>query len=131
MITYNIGNSTKQIKLTVEIDTIGLVASRASLLDLNSIKPSTSVGNSENATGNIPTRNIGKGNEIKNMQLSILSKIDLLGDLASRKKESARITGKYDLENGQEGHMTFGEPEKVVSDDFVTVFLLMEINLTA
>jgi hypothetical protein len=131
MITYNVGNSTKQIKLTVEIDTVGLAASRASLLDLNSTDPSTSVAHSGNATGDIPQTNIGQANKIKNMQLSVLTKIDLIGDLDFRKKESARITGSYELENGQEGHMIFGEPEKVVSDDFVTVFLLMEINLTA
>jgi len=131
MSTYNVGKGSQQIRLAVDIDTIGLAASRAIAVDLNSTDPATPVAHSDNATGDIAQKQIGTAKVLKNKRLSVLTKIDLIGDLDSRKKESERISGKYILDDGKDGHMVFDDPDKVVADDFTTVILFKQVDLTA
>jgi hypothetical protein len=131
MSTYDVGKGSQQIRLAVDIDTIGLAASRAIIVDLNSADPAKPVAHSENATGDIAQKQIGTAKGLKNKRLSILTKIDLIGDPGDLKKECERITGKYILDDGKEGHVVFNDPQKVVADDFSTVILFKQIDLTA
>ncbi|MGB4846188.1 MAG: hypothetical protein WBP16_17095 [Ferruginibacter sp.] len=129
--SYDVGKDSSRIALMADIDTIGLAASRATVLDLSSTDPSESVAHSVDATGDIAEQEIGTGKTLKKKQLTILTKIDLIGDKEAKKKESERISAKYYLDGGKDGYLYFDDPIKVVADDFSTVFLLMEIDLTA
>ncbi len=112
-----------------DIDTIGLAASRAIIIDINSPGPGSPVAHSENATGDIAQKEIGNADAVKNKRLSILTKIDLIGDLEARKTESKRLTGKYTLSGGEDGLKEFNDPIKTVHDNFSTVFLHKPIDL--
>ena len=127
---YKAGNGTKHVKLTVDINTLGLAASRAIVIDLNSPAPGKSVAQSIDATGDIPKKAIGSAKSLQGKRLSVLTKIDLLGSDDERKKESERITAKYILDDGADGHVEFDKPTKTVHNNFTTVFLHKPIDLT-
>ena len=129
MDTYQVGNGTQEIDLAVDIDTFGLAASRAIVLDLNSSDPAVTVGVSSNATGDIEEKEIGTADSLKGKRLSILTKIDLIGDQASNTAESERLAGIYSLNNGAEGFKVFDTPEKTVAADFSSVVLFQIIDL--
>ena len=128
--SYDVGIDTSQISLMVDIDTVGLAATRAIVLDLNTTDPAKPVGHSENATGDIREVSIGTGKQLKNKLLSVLTKIDLIGDADANKKESERLSGKYYLDGGKDGYIYFDAPVKVIADDNSRVILNMEIDLT-
>lgn len=129
MDTYKVGNGTFQITLIADIDTIGLAASRAIVIDLNVPGPGLPVAHSQDATGDIPQTEIGSADLVRNKRLSILTKIDLIGDEAARKAESERLTGKYTLNGGEESLKVFTAPIKTVHNNFSTVFLHKPIDL--
>jgi hypothetical protein len=128
--SYDVGGDTSQISLMVDIDTIGLAATRAIVLDLSTTDPAVPVGHSENATGDIKEGNIGTGKQLKGKLLSVLTKIDLIGDAAANKTESERLSGKYYIDGGKDGYIYFDAPVKVIATDFSRVILNMEIDLT-
>lgn len=128
--SYDVGKDKNEISLMVDIDTIGLAATRAIIVDLNTNDPADPVAHSENATGDIAEKNIGSAKKIKGKLLSILTKIDLIGDADSNKKESERLSGKYYLDGGDDGYIYFDVPRKRVAADFSRVILNMEIDLT-
>jgi len=129
--SYDVGKDTNAISLMADVDTVGLAASRASVIDLVATDPARAVAHSVNATGDIAEQEIGGAKTLKNKQLSILTKIDLIGDEESNEKECKRISVKYYLDGGKDGYLYFDDPLKVVADDFSTVFLLMQIDLIA
>ncbi len=130
MDTYNLGDGPQQIQLTVDISTIGLAGSRA-----NAGKPGGSavaVAHSVDVTGDIPITNIGDAKSLKGSTLVISTLIDLkiLGDKEARKAHSDRISGKYILDNGTDGHKVHDQPDKKMpNDDYTTVILLKQFNL--
>lgn len=130
MSTYKVGNGSQQIKLAVDIDTIGLAASRAIVVDLRSRTPAIAVAHSDNATGDIVQKQIGMATALAGKRHSIMTKIDLIGDdLDAKKIECDRLTGKYFLDFGEEGHKEFDDPIKTVATDFSTVILFKVIDL--
>ena len=128
MSTYKVGKGTKQITLAADIDTFGLAASRAIVLDIKTNDPEVKVGHSVDATGDISRTDIGTCEVLKGKRLSIMTKIDLVGDKASRKKEAERLGAKYILDEGAEGLQVFTDPDKEISDDGTTVILYKEID---
>ena len=128
--SYSAGKDQNRISLMVDIDTIGLAATRAIVVDLQTEDPAEAVGHSENATGDIPEKDIGTAKKLKGKLLSILTKIDLIGDEEANKKECARLAGKYYLDGGKDGYVYFDDPRKTVAADFSRVILNMEIDLT-
>ena len=129
MSTYRVGSGTSQITLEVDINTFGLAASRAIVLNILSQDPETTVGHSLNATGDIPLKDIGTRDFLVGKRLSIMTKIDLLGDLPERKKEAERLSAKYTLDQGPNGPLSVSDPMKVISKDFKTVILYREFDL--
>lgn len=131
MDTYKVGEGPQQIKLAVDVTTIGLAGSRAS-----AGKPGGSpvaVAHSIDVTGDIPITEIGEAKSLKGCTLVISTLIDLkiIGDKEARKAESDRINGKYILDNGTDGHKVFDKPDKKMpNDDYTTVILLKQINLS-
>ena len=129
MSTYKVGNGSKQITLAADIDTFGLAASRAIVLDIHTSDPETTVGHSVDATGDISRVDIGVCDSLKNKRLSVMTKIDLVGDLPARKKEAQRLGAKYILDDGPEGSKSFSDPQKIISGDFMTVILFKTVDL--
>ena len=128
---YNLGKDSNEIKFMVDLDSTGLAATRAIVIDLNSSDPAEAVAHSENATGDIAEKIIGDGKKLKGKMLSVLTKIDLVGDVAANKKECERLSAKYYLDGGADGHIYFNDPRKRVAADFSRVVLNMEIDLTS
>ncbi len=124
---YKVGNGSQQIKHATDITTDALAASKAS-----AVFPSSPAGQSENATGDIPRQDIGQASTLRGKILRIATKIDLsiFPDQAAKKKEIDAIDAKYILEFGEDGYKVFDIPEKQVLDDFNTVILFKEIQLT-
>jgi hypothetical protein len=131
MSTYKVGNGPKQITLAADIDTFGLAASRAIIVDIDTNEPALTVGLSVDATGDISNTDLGACDSLKDKRLSIMTKIDLIGDLDTRRKEADRLGAKYILDEGPEGLKSFADPVKVVSDDVTSVILFKEIDLIA
>jgi hypothetical protein len=129
--TYKVGTGSQKIGLMVDIDTFGLAASRASVIDISTEDPSVSVGHSADATGDIQTVEIGTPQFLARKRLAVFTKIDLVGDPETRKKESERLGGKYILEHGADGRMVFTNADKTINGDFSSVLLYFEIDLIA
>lgn len=129
METYQVGTGNQQVKLAVDIDTFGLAASRAIIFDPNSTEPSINVGTSANASGDISQTQIGLAASLQKKRLSVLTKIEIIGDVEFKRKECQRLSGKYILDDGSEGHKVFNNPEKTVADDFSGVVLTILIDL--
>src|ERR1044071_522692 len=111
MDTYIVGNTSQQVKLALDVDTIGMAASRA-FVDNGPNNDLNGVAQSENATGDITQKKIGAANELQNHLLVIITKIGLFGTLSERKKEFDKLTSKCLLSDGEEGFKEFDKPEK-------------------
>jgi hypothetical protein len=129
MSSYQVGDGLQQIKMAVDISTFGLAASRAIALKPGTGEPVKAVAHSESASGDIPQQGIGPAIAVAEYTISVMTKIDLLGDDAARKSASGQITAKYIFDDGTEGHTEFSDPIIEVSDDYRTVILYKEIEL--
>ena len=129
MSTYRVGSGSKQITFETDINTFGLAASRAIVLNIQTNEPEITVGHSVNATGDIARKDIGTCDFLVGKRLSIMTKIDLLDDLPQRKKEAERLNAKYILDEGPDGLLSVSDPMKVISKDFKTVILYREFDL--
>jgi len=130
MHTYNLGSGTQPIQLTVDVSTLGLAATRAILVDVNSTSPGVSVAQSIDATGDISITGIGLPDILKNKRLSIFTKVNLTGtDPDSRKKEFDGITATYVIANGADGQLTVSDPQKTVDDNFLSAMVIQHIDL--
>lgn len=127
--TYNIGSSTGPINLQADINTIGLAASRASILDLSNANPGMAVAHSADATGSIPNQTIGNGDSLKGMRLTVFTKITLTGsDAATRATQVGQIDSSYTLDGGDDGEKTYSDPTITYIDP--NVFLTFLVDLT-
>ena len=130
MDTYQTGSDSTPIALTVDITTIGLAATRAIVVNMNSTDSGISVAQSEDATGDIPGKDIGKPETLKNKRLTVFTRIDLTGnDLPARKQEFARITASYTLSNGTDGEKKFDAPTRTTDANYLIIFLQENIDL--
>jgi hypothetical protein len=126
---YNIGSSTGQISLEADINTIGLAASRAIVLDTIGTDPGTAVAHSVDATGSIAEQNIGDNTALKGMRLSIFTKISLTGsDAVSRATEVAAIGGSYTLDGGDDGQKTYNDPSVTYIDPNVFLSFIVDLQ---
>jgi hypothetical protein len=130
MHTYNLGSGVQPIQLMVDISTLGLAASRAILVEVNSSMPGVSVAHSNDATGDIPATGIGAPVNLKNKRLSIFTKVDIIGDeLETRKKEFEGITARYTLSNGPDGEVVFSDPQKTIDQNYFSALIHQHIDL--
>ncbi len=129
MSTYQVGEGIGDILLEVDVNTIGLAASRAIILIVNSIDPSNAVAHSENASGDIAKTPIGKADKIKGKRLSILTKVNLLQSIIENKIEANRASVTYLLNNGLNGKQIYSNPTKAISSDNSTIVFSQNIDL--
>jgi hypothetical protein len=126
--TYNIGASTGQINLAVDITTVGLAATRASVLVVNNSNPGVPVAHSVDATGDIASRSIGGGASLSGKRLTVFTMVTLTGNnAASRATEAAAVRGKYELSGGDGGIKTFNNPVKSYQDPNVYVISIIDL----
>ncbi len=128
MDTYVVGNTSQQIKLALDVDTIGMAASRA-FVDNGPDGDLNSVAQSENATGDIGQKRIGAASELQNHLLIIVTRIGLFGTLNERKKEFDRLSGTCLLSEGLEGFKEFVNPKKRKVGNFERAELVFRIQL--
>ncbi len=127
---YHVGTENEEISLAVDISTLGLAATRAILVEVASSLPGTSVASSHDASGDIPGVLIGKAADIINHRLTIVTKVDLIGnDYETRKKEFEQMTAKYELWAGVGTQTRFSKPDKKADADFQAAYLYMHIDL--
>ena len=132
METYNTGNGSQQISLTVDITTIGLAASRAIVGEPGSGNPPVSVGHSMDATGDISLTDIGAASTLAGKTLNVMTSIDLsiVGDENERKAEVKRIQSTVILDNGIDGYKKFTDSgTKTVAQDFSKVIINSQFKL--
>ncbi|MCZ4222168.1 hypothetical protein [Pedobacter rhodius] len=128
--TYKTGDGQTEISLSVDINTLGLAASRAIVLLISDPSSAKAVAHSENATGDIAKKIIGTSNGLQNRRLSILTKVDLLdSDLEQRKAQYNNITANYVLSGGTDGSVTFNTPLKSVDAKYKTALIHQPIDL--
>ncbi|WP_339880322.1 hypothetical protein [uncultured Algoriphagus sp.] len=126
--TYNIGLTTGQIHLAVDITTVGLAATRASVLIVNNNSPGVPVAHSVDATGDINGKPIGGGVSLKGKRLTIFTMVTLTGDDPNvRAIEAQAVRGQYELSGGDEDIKSFNNPVKSFQDP--NVFVISVIDL--
>ena len=130
MDTYNTGAGAQQVSLAVDIDTIGLAASRAIVVDVIA-GTGVSVAHSVDATGDIALVVIGSAGSLQGKRLTIFTRIDLLGpDINERKKEFNRLSGSYSLSGGLGGNQNYKSVDKsAIDSSYVTIILNESIDL--
>lgn len=127
---YQTGTGDEIILLTVDISTLGLAASKAILVDLNSPATGVSVASSHDASGDISSVAIGKAADICQRRLSVITKIDLPGaDAAARQREFETLKARYTMSKAALGAAEFKNPEKKADAGFNTAYLYMHIDL--
>jgi len=126
--TYNIGASTAQITLKLDINTIGLAASRAFYLDAASTATGTAVAHSVDATGDIDTTEVGDYTILKGMRLATFTMIALTGaDAVARQSEADACTAECTVNGGDDGSKNYTNPDKNYLDP--NVFLSFSVDM--
>jgi hypothetical protein len=128
MATYQLGDGDDLVTLIVDINTVGLAASRAIVIQVSPTSLGVAVANSVNASGDISRKNIGDRNNLKNKRLSILTKIDLWGDRQQREDQFNSITATYAVNGGIQGLTVFQTPQRSVDSDFRSVLLHQAVD---
>lgn len=130
MKTYLVGNSSQLIILKVNVSSLGLSATRAILVDLNSAATGVSVGQSADGSGDIAGVQIGAPASIINKRLSVFTRIDFSGsDKETRRQQYEQSRILVSLENGSEGFKEFNDCDRTANDEFITGFLTLHIDL--
>ena len=127
--TYKIGGSIGPIAMEADINTIGLAASRAIVLDVAGTDNGTAVAHSVDATGDISKQSIGDFKSLKGKRLSVFTKIALTGsDANARKTEANNLTGTYALDGGDDGFQSYNNPIKTIVDPNVFLNFLIDFQ---
>ena len=129
MDTYTLGSDLKQIKLTADITTIGMAATRAFIIDGPPDFKEHKGPASGDATGDIKLAEIGVPQQLLGKVLSIVTTIRLTGNnIEHRKKAFQNIEAQYILDAGGEGHKEYPEPDQIIQLD--ENFIDIELNKT-
>ncbi|GGH18020.1 hypothetical protein [Mucilaginibacter phyllosphaerae] len=125
---YTIGASTAQITLELNVNTIGLAASRVFYLDVAGTGAGKAVAHSVDATGDIATAPVGNFSTLKGMRLATFTKISLIGaDADARQTEANNCTAECTIDGGDGGIKTYTNPDKTYLDP--NVFLSFSIDM--
>jgi hypothetical protein len=130
MSTYKTGTTSPDISLSVDVDTIGPAASRASKRPTGSSGGGTAVAHSVDATGDITNAHLGGAASLNGNTLTIATSINLFGDEDEREEEFERLSATYFLSGGDEGDKDFSPDLKLHNADFTRVTLVKNISLT-
>lgn len=132
MDTYTLGSEFRSIKLTADITTTGMAATRAFTIDGPPDFNHFGVASSANATGDIKLAEIGMPAGLQGKVLLIVTSIRLTGaDIQTREKAFNAIEAVYMLDSGAEGHKEFVKPDIIMdlNDNFTDIELNKTIKL--
>ena len=132
MDTYTLGSDLRSIKLTADITTTGMAATRAFIIAGPPDFKQFGVASSANATGDIKLAQIGQPVALQGKVLFIVTSIRLTGaDIETRKKAFEAIEAVYMLDSGEEGHKEFLGPDLIMdlNDNFTDIELNKSIKL--
>ena len=130
MSTYKSGTTMPNILLNVDVNTIGVAATRASKRLTGASGGGISVAHSVDATGDIKNSDIGAAASLSGNSLIIATLINLLGDKTERKTEFAGLSATYSLSGGDEGVKNFADADlKLHNADYTRVTLVKSISL--
>jgi len=128
---YETGSGTQQIRLAVDISSNGIVTTRGFLI--TTVARTAIPGcASKDATGDIIQMPIGQASGLQGNELLIVTNILLFWpDEDTRRIEFEKITARYVLDDGEEGHKEFpGEDLKVNAlGNFTEIWLHKTIKL--
>lgn len=131
MDAYKTGAGTQQIRLAVDITSNGIATTRGFLITPAN-RSSIPGCASKDATGDIIQMPIGAANSLKGNKLLIVTNILLFWpDQETRKIEFEKITARYVMDDGKDGHQEFPEADVKVDalDDFRDIWLHKTIKL--
>jgi hypothetical protein len=132
MDNYAVGLEPRQIKLTVDISTTGMAATRAFTIDGPPNFQQHGVASSINATGDIRLEQIGMPSLLANQVLFIVTTIRLTGsDINTRQNAFNNIQAVYMLDAGADAHKEFMAPDLILNlnNDFTDIELNKSIKL--
>ncbi|MBB5395476.1 hypothetical protein [Mucilaginibacter sp. AK015] len=129
MSTYQTGSGAGQISLAADITTVGLAASRAITIDLNSQEPGKPVAHSDNATGDIAQQQIGQAGQLRGLRVSIVTKVEFWGSADQRKAQYEALSATYTLDGGSAGAKTYNDPKITVDEGYNVAILSKNIDM--
>lgn len=130
MSSYKTGTTSPNISLGVDIDTIGIAATRASKRLTGSADSGVAVAHSENATGDITNSDIGDAMSLSGSTLTVATFINLFGNQEERKAEFDKLSAIYSFSGGDDGAVEFSPPDlKLHNNDYTRVTLIINIDL--
>lgn len=130
MDSYKLGTTALNIILSVDINTTGTAATKASKRLTGSSGAGASVAHSKDASGDIKNSDIGGAVTLSGFTITIGTTIALFGDKNERKTEYDKITGTYFLSGGDEGDKNFTEADlKLHNRDYTNATLVKNISL--
>jgi hypothetical protein len=131
MDSYKTGNGIQQVRLAVDITSNGIATTRGFLITLTE-RPAIPGCASKDATGDIIQMPIGQASSLEGKELLIVSNILLFwSDEETRKIEFEKITARYVMDDGYEGHKEFLEADLKVNalENFTDIWLYKTIKL--
>ena len=129
MSTYQTGNGSQQINFAVDISTVGLAASRAITINLDSPAPGKPIAHSDNATGDIDAKDIGPAVELQGLRLSTVTRVDFWGSDEQRKAQYNSLSAKYILDGGNDGNKIYNDPKITVDAGYNVAIVSKNIDL--
>ncbi|RPD38707.1 hypothetical protein [Chitinophaga barathri] len=132
MDSYKVGTGGQQIRLAVDITSNGIATTRGFLITSTDRFPISGCA-SKDATGDIIQMPIGSAASLKGNKLLIVTNILLFWpDKETRKIEFEKITARYVMDDGKDGHKEFPEADLKIDalDDFTDIWLHKTIKLS-
>lgn len=132
MDAYKVGSGGQQIRLAIDITSNGIATTRGFLITPTDRSPIPGCA-SKDATGDIIQMPIGTASGLKGNKLLIVTNILLFWpDPETRKIEFEKITARYVMDDGKDGHKEFPEADVKVDalDDFTDIWLHKTIKLS-
>jgi hypothetical protein len=131
MDSYKTGTGTQQVRLAVDISSNGIATTRGFLI--TTVNRTAIPGcASKDATGDIIQMPISQASALQGTELLIVTNIQLFwSDEDTRKIEFEKITARYVIDDGEEGHKEFPEADLKVNalGNFTEIWLHKTIKL--
>jgi hypothetical protein len=130
MSSYKTGTTAPNVILNVDVNTIGVAATRANKRPTGAAGGGISVAHSVDATGDVKNAPLGGAASLNGNTLVIATLVNLFGTVEERMNEFQTLSATYTLAGGDEGSVTFDGPDLKLNDgDFVRITLVKSIDL--
>lgn len=131
MDSYQTGSGTQQVRLAIDITSNGIATTRGFLITATNRAAIPGCA-SQDATGDIIQMPIGQALGLKGNKLLLVTNILLFWqDVDTREVEFDKITARYVMDDGEDGHKEFPIADLKVNalGNFTEIWLHKTINL--